>query len=287
MSVSISQPEKTNLYINSINSQDKNKINVLIPDGVLTCNPNEDFYITIISFNTLYTFYQVIDGYNNQFNLIVNGVVYNGTIPYGNINVNTIINYFNTNFNYYITITYDKIKNKFTFVPKANLNCSLQLINCHSLLGFNKTETIVNLPATSSIPINVMSITNLFLHLEPGFDLSINDGNLDNHTKTGEIQVNNIVCSIPVKEIYNGLIVYENYDGGTSFSFKADKQETIQNLSISVKDHMGNYIPNIPDFNCIIQFSKQYSKDPYLILLEKIRDYLFKLLFLISSNFIS
>ena len=50
MSVSFSQPEKTNLYMNSINSQDK-KINVLIPDGVLTCNPNEDFYITIISFN--------------------------------------------------------------------------------------------------------------------------------------------------------------------------------------------------------------------------------------------
>ena len=86
-----------------------------------------------------------------------------------------------------------------------------------------------------------MGITNLFLHLEPGFDLSSNDDNLDNHNGNEIVKTNNIVCSIPIKEVYNGVISYENLDGGTSYCFRANKQEIIQNLCISVKDCFGNW----------------------------------------------
>ena len=160
---------------------------------------------------------------------------------------------------------------------------SLELINCHSLLGFQRTEKIITLPTQSSIPINVMSITNLFLHLESGFDLSLNDDNLDNHNKNEMVQTNNIVCSIPIKELYNGVISYENLDGGTSFCFKANKQDNIQNLCVSVKDHLGNYIPDFPDFHMIIQFQKRLNKDPYLVYLETINDNILKILFILSS----
>ena len=93
MSLKPSLPEKTNLYINSINQKNKNKIEIIIPDGIVKCEDYEDFYITIISFNTLYNFYQVIDGYNNNFKITINGNVYNGIIPFGNINVSTIMDY--------------------------------------------------------------------------------------------------------------------------------------------------------------------------------------------------
>ena len=84
----------------------------------------------------------------------------------------------------------------------------LQIINAHTLLGFSKTESIINIPCISSKPINVMAITNVFLHLEPGYDLSINDGNLDNHK--GEIaQSNSIILSLPVDQNYNNMIVYK------------------------------------------------------------------------------
>ncbi len=51
----------------------------------------------------------------------------------------------------------------------------------HTLLGFSKTENILDLPCKSTKPINVMAITNVFLHIEAGYDLNLNDGNLDNH----------------------------------------------------------------------------------------------------------
>ena len=291
--LSVSFPERTNIYLNNIYSDNKNQIELLIKDGLITCKTNEDYYISVISFNTLYSFYQVIDGYNNNFAVIHNGVetIYN--IPFGNININTIIDYFNSIKNDTdIIITYDKNKNKFTF-QKQNQNhlVSLKLINCHSLLGFRNNESLItilshDIPVSSSIPINVMSITNLFIHLDPGFDLSINENNFDNHSLTDTtIKSNNIIFSIPVKECYNGVISYNNPDATTSFQFKANKQEIVQNLRLSIKDHLDRPVP-IGDCHIILQLTKKLNKNPTLILLDEIKDYLLKLLLLISSNFI-
>ena len=167
----VSFPERSNLYINNINSQMKNQIELLIRDGVISCRNDEDFYISVISFNTLYSFYQVIDGFNNKFNVVHQGMKTSYSIPDGNISVNTTIDYFNSiKGQTDIIISYDKIKNKFKFT-KQNQNHSvvLELVNSHSLLGFRNTESSITLPAThlsvsSSIPINVSSITNLFIH---------------------------------------------------------------------------------------------------------------------------
>ena len=115
------------------------------------------------------------------------------------------------------------------------------------------------------------------------FRSSLNVYNLDNHNGNEIVKTNNIVCSIPIKEIYNGVISYENLDGGSSFCFRANKQEIIQNLCVSVKDCFGNYIPNFPDFHMIIQFQKRLNKNPYLTYLETINDYLLKILLFISS----
>lgn len=288
-----SLPERTNFYINNINSTNKSQIELLIKDGIINCRNDEDFYISIISFNTLYSFYQVIDGYNNQFNVIHNDVKTSYSLPYGNINVNTIIDYFNSIKNTAeIIISYDKIKNKFNFLKQnQNHTVILELVNCHSLLGFRNNESLItilshNIPISSSIPINVMSITNLFIHLDPGFDLSINENNFDNHSLTDTtIKSNNIIFSIPVKECYNGVISYNNPDATTSFQFKANKQEIVQNLRLSIKDHLDRPVP-IGDCHIILQLTKKLNKNPTLILLDEIKEYLLKLLLLISSNFI-
>lgn len=290
--LSISYPERTNLYINNINSKNKNQIEVLIKDGLITCKNEEDFYISVISFNTLYSFYQVIDEYNNQFNVIHNGIKTSYKIPYGNINVNTIVNYFNSIKNDTdIVVVYDSVKNIFSF-SKQNKNHSviLEIVNSHSLLGFRKTETSITLPTdisiSSSIPINVMSITNLFIHLDAGFDLSINDNNFDNHNlQDTTIKSNNIVCAIPVRECYNGIISYNNNDATTSFNFKCNKQEIVQNLRLSIKDQYDKDVP-IGDCYVILQLSKRLNMNPLYLILNEIKDYLFKILLLISSFFV-
>ena len=63
MSLKLSFPEKTNLYLT--NTENKSKIEILIPDGILKCDEkNEDFYINIFQFNTFHSFYHVIQDYN-------------------------------------------------------------------------------------------------------------------------------------------------------------------------------------------------------------------------------
>ena len=90
-----SYPEKTNLYLTNLNN--KSKIEVLIPDGVLKCEESyEDFFINVIQFNTFHNFYHVIEGYNNNFNIIIdNNRSIICSIPEGNITAYTIRDYFN------------------------------------------------------------------------------------------------------------------------------------------------------------------------------------------------
>ena len=84
MSLRLSYPERTNLYLTNLNN--KSKIDILIPDGVLKCEDYEDFYINVIQFNTFHNFYHVIQDYNNNFNIIIdNDTIINCSIPEGNI----------------------------------------------------------------------------------------------------------------------------------------------------------------------------------------------------------
>ncbi len=112
----------------------------------------------------------------------------------------------------------------------------LQIINAHTLLGFAKSENIIDIPCTSSKPINVMAITSVFLHLEPGYDLNTNDGNLDNHK--GEIaQTNSILLSLPVDQKYNNMIKYTKKNSSKmwhSFSKCVKVLVSVSKVSVNV-----------------------------------------------------
>jgi hypothetical protein len=242
----------------------------------------------VIQFNTFHNFYNVIEGYNNKFNIIIdNSTNITCSIPDGNINAFTIREYINNHsiLKNHIFIVYDKLKNIFEFQKISSSSLQLQIINAHILLGFSKTENLIQIPCKSSKPINVMSITNIFLHLEPGYDLGINDGNLDNH-KSDKVQSNSIILSLPVNQMYNNMIVYNNEDGGNSFIFKCNRQESITSLSVSIRDQFGVEIPNFPDSHLILQFSKKLREDKYGSILEKMLDYITKISLIISYYFI-
>ena len=117
MSLKLSYPEKTNLYLT--NSNNKSKIEVLIPDGVLKCEESyEDFFINVIQFNTFHNFYHVIEGYNNNFNIIVdNSTNIICSIPTGNINAYTIREYINNHnvLKNHIYVIYDYLNILFEF----------------------------------------------------------------------------------------------------------------------------------------------------------------------------
>ena len=283
-----SYPEKTNIYLNTSNEENTSIFDIKIPDGVLKCQEYEDFYLNIVQFNTFHNFYHVNEGYNNNFNIIIDdGYTINCRIPEGNISISTIKDYINKTqeINQYIKVVYSLNKNTFEFQKMTTNKIQIDIINAHGLLGFNRDKKIIELPCISEIPVNVMAITNIFLHLESGFDLRLNDGNLDNHSNK-TVKSNAIILALPINQIYNNMIVYNNEDSGNSFYFRCNKQETISNLCISIRDQYDQIIPNFPKCHLILQFSKRLNNNPYLSLLEKIQDHIYKLLLLIRGYFL-
>ncbi len=132
----------------------------------MKCNEStEDFYINLIQFNTFHSFYHVIQEYNNNFNIIIdNDTIINCPIPSGNINAFTIREYINNHsiLKNHIYVVYDKFKSTFEFQKISDSSLQLQIINAHSLLGFSREVNLLEIPCTSSKPINIMCILMYF-----------------------------------------------------------------------------------------------------------------------------
>ena len=234
-----SLPARINLYLNSVNrtlGDSASSFEMVMVNTLLTADTNEIFFLNVVQFNTFNNFYQIQTGYNTDFEILI----YNhdnefhdsiiGEIPYGNLSVYDILNYLQTLLNGLINITYDKLKNKFIFTRIINTstlyngiyisNMYLNIINCDTLLGYQRIsrnkpiEFIYNVATYSDQPINVISITNFFVHVSG--DLYLNDENYDNHNSS-EIDNNNIIFSMAVDKPFNTCLSYNNADTGNSF----------------------------------------------------------------------
>ena len=292
-----SLPARINLYLNSVNRTIGDKpssFEMVMANTLLTADTNEIFFLNVIQFNTFNNFYQVQKGYNTDFEILI----YNhdnefhdsiiGEIPYGNLSVYDILNYLQTLLNGLINITYDKLKNKFIFTRIINTstlyngiyisNMYLNIINCDTLLGYQRIsrnkpiEFIYNVATYSDQPINVISITNFFVHVSG--DLYLNDENYDNHNSS-EIDNNNIIFSMAVDKPFNTCLSYNNIDGGNSFYYRLDNSKAnINRFKLEIKDQFNQIIPNFPEYNMIMQFTKKTRENVFLRPLIDIKNYL-------------
>ena len=286
-----SLPERINLYLNSVNRTIGDKpcsFEMVMSNTLVTVDTNEIFFINVIQFNTFNNFYQVQKGYNTDFEILI----YNhdnefhdsiiGEIPEGNLTVSDILHYLQNLLNNTINITYDKIKNKFIFTTtSSNANHAyiyLNIINCDSLLGFSRDKRLIPilLPHNENIyseqPINVISITNFFVHASG--DLYLNDDNFDNH-KSSEITNNDIIFSMAIDKPFNHCLSYNNSDGGNSFYYRLDNSKAnINRFKLEIRDQYKQIIPQFPDYNMIIQFTKKTRENVFYIPLIDIRSYL-------------
>ena len=293
-----SLPARINLYLNSVNRTlgEASSFEMTMASTLLTADTNEIFFLNVVQFNTFNNFYQVQSGYNTDFQIILkptsgNNQIIIGTIPYGNLSVYDILNYLSILLNGLITITYDKLKNKFIFtrvIDNSTLfngiyisNIYLNIINCESLLGYSRTsrniniEFIYNIPKYSEQPINVISITNFFVHVSG--DLYLNDENYDNHNSS-EIDNNNIIFSMAVDKPFNTCLSYNNADAGNSFYFRLDNCKTnINHFKLEIRDQFNQIIPQFPDYNMILQFTKKTRENVFLRPLIDIKNYLLQL----------
>jgi hypothetical protein len=289
-----SLPERVNLYISSETRTTPNAsdFHVIISNN-LYIDSDETFYFNVIQFNAFNNFYQVMKGYNTDFEIIIynkNNELHDkiiGELPEGNPTIYDITHYLSTLLNGLINITYDKIKNKIIFTTiSSNTNHDkiyLNIINCDKILGFSRdsrNKPILlehNVSKYSNNPCNIISITNIFLHCYG--DFNFNDYNFSNHD-SNEMKSNNIMFSIPINCPYNHVITYNNEDGGNSFYFRVDKKSSINNIRLVIKDQYNEIIPNFKDYNIILQITKRKQINIVHKFLEVICDYLSQLMLL-------
>ena len=289
-----SLPERVNLYISSETRTTPNAsdFHVIISNN-LYIDSDETFYFNVIQFNAFNNFYQVMKGYNTDFEIIIynkNNELHDkiiGELPEGNPTIYDITHYLSTLLNGLINITYDKIKNKIIFTTiSSNTNHDkiyLNIINCDKILGFSRdsrNKPILlehNVSKYSNNPCNIISITNIFLHCYG--DFNFNDYNFSNHD-SNEMKSNNIMFSIPINCPFNHVITYNNEDGGNSFYFRVDKKSSINNIRLVIKDQYNEIIPNFKDYNIILQVTKRKQINIVHKFLEVICEYLSQLMLL-------
>ena len=144
-------------------------------------------------------------------------------------------------------------------------------------------EFVYNVPKYSDQPVNVISITNFFIHVAG--DLYLNDENYDNHNSS-EVDNNNIIFSMAIDKPFNSCLSYNNIDAGNSFFFRLDNAKTnINNFRLEIRDQFNVLIPNFPEYNMIIQFTKKTRENVFLGPLLEIKNYILQLYLMIGIIF--
>ena len=188
--------KKASRYVNNYTSE---CIFVIPP---LTISKRSKINISVQTASIPYSFFNC-DDFNNVFNIRVNSVDYNYTIPQGNYNINTLITALKLLVGVNFTIVYNVLDNSLTFTHTLY---DFQLINtstCFEMLGFksNVSYSSTSRILKSDISINLFTIRNILVSSNNFILNNINSSDVNN---------SNIICSIPINSSSGGIISYSN-----------------------------------------------------------------------------
>ncbi len=119
----MSENSKINLYVNSKNrrtDEPTSNFNIIIPDGLLKIKNNEAFELNVISFSCINSFYHCNNG-SNRFQIIFRNnlnnmyMIQDYYLNNGNPNVYDVLSNINSLTSVYMTTTYNRNTNKFTY----------------------------------------------------------------------------------------------------------------------------------------------------------------------------
>ena len=280
----MSDNSKINIYINSKNrrtDETTSNFNVIIPDGLLKVTKNEEFELSVISFNCVNSFYHCNNNCN-KFQLIfrnnVNNIfmIQDFLLTNGNPNVYDVLSNINTLTSIYMNTTYNRITNKFSFTrtyaqTTSYYNMYIKPYNSSNFLGLiNNVEYLINFTATEcTYPINIMSIKSLCIGISG--DISFRYNNMESNTN-GVYKASDLILVKSVDVDKNELILYNNIDAGDSFRYDLGNRDKIKYFVLSVYDQNGNTITDMPDYLMHIQFIIRKVDETKLIL-NKVLDY--------------
>ena len=243
------------------------------------------------------TWFNCIDNFNNQFEIIIknnegNIVFKNGyKLSTGNPNVNDVKSNLNSILNLLITTTYDRTRNKFNFkrvLPVSNLNYTmyLNIINAEDFLGFRKKDRNVlielpyNVEVASDYVVNVLGDECIIIKIAGDIILS---GNTIDNFGISKYQPSNIIFIKPIDVPSNGLLKYDNEDGGDSFQYILNNNEQISFFELSIHNQDDEAIPDFSEYILCLQFVRHKRKTKLELLIETLIDYVKQIYLLISQ----
>jgi len=295
--------DKINIYINSKNRDSNEKISnftVRIPQNLLRLSQGEYFTLNVNGFYCYNSWFNCIDGFNNEFQLIIKNIndeiveTYNYKLNDGNPNVNDVKSNLNGLLINKVLVSYDKQRNKFIFkrslpVSTQNYTMYLKIINSEDFLGFYKSDRNIEilLPYLQNVYsnniINILGDEAIIIKINGDCILA---GNTVDNFGTETYEPSNIIFMKPIDVPSNGLLKYNNEDGGDSFQYKLANVEQITWFTLSVYNQDDELIPNFSDYILLLQFIRHKTEEGKVeILLNTLVDYV-KQIYLMISHFL-
>ena len=295
--------DKINIYINSKNRDSNEKISnftVRIPQNLLRLERGEHFSLNVNGFYCYNSWFNCIDEFNNEFQLIIKNIndeiveTYNYKLNDGNPNVNDVKSNLNGLLINKVLVSYDKQRNKFIFkrslpVSTQNYTMYLKIINSEDFLGFYKSDRNIEilLPYLQNVfsnnIINILGDEAIIIKINGDCILA---GNTVDNFGTETYEPSNIKFMKPIDVPSNGLLKYNNEDGGDSFHYKLANVEQITWFTLSVYNQDDELIPNFSDYILLLQFIRHKTEEGKVeILLNTLVDYV-KQIYLMISHFL-
>jgi hypothetical protein len=218
--------------------------------------------------------------------------MFNYTLQDGNPNVNDVRTNLNVLLLNKVVVQYDRIRNKFIYkrtlpITTDNFKMYLKIINSEDFLGFYKNDRnkLILLPYFNNIYSN--SIVNISgdeaIIIKISGDCILSGNTVDNFG-ISTYQPSNIIFMKPIDVASNGLLKYNNEDGGDSFQYRIANIEQITYFELSVHNQDDEFIPSFSDYILLLQFIRHTTEENKLnSLLETILDYIKQIYLIISQ----
>ena len=295
--------DKINIYINSKNrdlSEQISNFTVRIPQNLLRLSQGEYFTLNVNGFYCYNSWFNCIDNFNNEFHIIIKNIeneiiqTYVYKLNDGNPNVNDVKTNLNNLLLNKVNITYDKQRNKFIFkrtlaVSTQNYRMYLKIIDSEDFLGFYKSDRDIEilLPYFQNVYsnniINILGDEAIIIKINGDCILA---GNTVDNFGTETYEPSNIIFMKPIDVPSNGLLKYNNEDGGDSFHYRLANVEQITWFTLSVYNQDNELIPNFSDYILLLQFIRHKTEDGKVeTLLNSLLDYV-KQIYLMISHFL-
>ena len=295
--------DKINIYINSKNrdlNESISNFTVRIPQNLLRLEQGEHFSLNVNGFYCYNSWFNCIDGFNNEFQIIIKNIsdeiveTYNYKLNDGNPSVNDVKTNLNNLLLNKVNITHDKQRNKLIFkrtlaVSTQNYRMYIKIINSEDFLGFYKSDRDIEilLPYLQNVfsnnIINILGDEAIIIKINGDCILA---GNTVDNFGTETYEPSNIIFMKPIDVPSNGLLKYNNEDGGDSFHYRLANVEQITWFTLTIHNQDNELIPNFSDYILLLQFIRHKTEEGKVeILLNSLLDYV-KQIYLMISHFL-